>query len=233
MTLSPRVRLLILMLFALALLVALIFIPNPTYAQAPTDTPTPSLTPTPPPTYTPYPYSGITGLIGTATNIPALSLTPKPWNTPTRPAPGAAFYPPTLVLGSADEVEQEHGFEAISGLNMLKLGGYLATVAVGFYGWWSANFPQVVKGLRIFSIIVFLMAVLYALFKRFAPDLVSAANTWRQGEPAQPETDIERAVSRVQAREAAAAERRRQRDLDKLARSFLGLPETTRKKKKP
>lgn len=182
MALSGRLRLLLLILFTIALLLALIFIPNPTYAQSPTDTPTPSLTPSPPPTYTPFPYGELVDVIGTSTNVPALSLTPKPWYTPTRLAPGAAFNPPALQLGSPDEGEQAHGFEAISSLNVLKIGVYIATVISAFYGWWQVNFPTVVRGLRMFSILVFLIAVLYALFRRVAPELASRSNTWRQGQ---------------------------------------------------
>lgn len=175
---SPRLRLWILFLVALMLLLALVFIPNPTYAQTATLTPTPS----PQPTFTPFPLAEMIDLIGTPTDIPALSLTPKPWNTPTRLAPGAAFNPPPLVLGSPDEDEQAHGFEAISSLNVLKLGQFIATIVVGFYGWWSVNFPTVLRALRMFSILVFLIAVLYSLFKRFAPELASKTNNWRQGE---------------------------------------------------
>ncbi len=152
------------------------------FAQTATFTPSPTQTPTAQPTYTPYPYSMIQGTIGVPTAIPGLSLTPKPWYTPTRMTAGAAFLPPTLSLDGTDTDEQAHGFEAISNQNVLKLGIFLAGVVVGFYGWLQVNFYTVLRALRMFSILVFLMMVLYALFRRFAPELASKANNWRQGE---------------------------------------------------
>lgn len=147
-----------------------------------TPTPVPTSTPSPQPTFTPYSFDDMVGTLGIPSAIPALSMTPKPWNTPTPPVKGEPFSAPTFEVGtpSTDEAAV-HGFEAISQSNTLRLGAYIATIAVGFYQWANANFYDALRALRLMSIIVFLMGALFAIIRRFAPDLVSRANTWRNG----------------------------------------------------
>lgn len=151
-------------------------------AQSPTDTPTPQ------PTYTPYSFDDMVGTLGIPTQIPALSLTPKVWATPTRYAPGTPFLVPEMPVFLTPSAPIAHGFEAISEENVLELGRYFAEIAVGFYGWLVVTMPYVLRALRIISLIFFLMATLFAVMRRFAPELASAKTTlyeraerWRTG----------------------------------------------------
>lgn len=150
-------------------------------AQADTPTPSPAV-PTPGPTFTPYSFEDMVGTLGIPTPIPALSLTPKAWSTPARVGAGTPFQVPDFpAFGEpgAGENPVEHGFEAISEVNSLKLGEFFATTAVTFYGWLVVNFPGVVKTLRIVSILLFLMLVLFMILRRFAPKLSAAGNSFR------------------------------------------------------
>lgn len=173
-------------LLLIGLILLILFSSAAVSAQTATRTPspTPSGTPTPMPTFTPYPFDDMVGTLGIPSAIPALSLTPKPWDTPTPPPPGAAYTVPHLQLGTPDPSETVMpGFQAISESNSLRLGIYVAEVAVGFYEWLNVNFNSIVRALRILSLIVFLMAALYAIILRVAPDLASRANNWRNRPP--------------------------------------------------
>src|SRR5690606_26219379 len=116
-------------------------------AAAQTDTPVPTNTPLP--SATPFP----TYHWPTLTAIPALSLTPKVWATPTRPVLGTAFHPPPPPDLSIPDLNTAPGFDPIGEKNSISLFVYIVYVIVAFYGWLVVNASGLMRAMRIFTII--------------------------------------------------------------------------------
>jgi hypothetical protein len=131
-------------------------------AQAPTTTPTPQPLVTYFPTeyhqmFTPYPWAPLTPM-------PALSLTPRPWATPTRPTFGQPFAAPPLPDLSQPDLNQAYGFDAIGDENTGRLLIYFAEVLIGFYLWLTVNAGEIVRGMRILLIVLFIAYGIYSVW---------------------------------------------------------------------
>jgi hypothetical protein len=194
---------------ALVALLLLLTVALPVAAQTATPTPSPTTQVTPqfglpnvivvtalpppgtltpiPPTMTPADFSDLEALFDFPTPTPfpaarATLLAVIPDMTP-----GGAFVPPPLPdLGDTRFDTTAPGFTAISDWNIARLMDYLSLVAILFWAWLVANFPQLVAASRWFVIILMVLYGIYRVWRGSGyvpPDQEppSFARTFRDG----------------------------------------------------
>jgi hypothetical protein len=138
----------------------------PLIAHAQTSTPTPSPTQTPLPSYTPFSTYGWP----TLTAIPGLSLTPRPWYTPTPPVPGAAFDPgemPTIPVSTPIPDQPLPQFTALGDVEVLAWFAAIVYYTVTFWIYLYINFPMLILAGRVIALLLFLWRIAMRLTRRF------------------------------------------------------------------
>lgn len=115
---------------------------------------TPTLIPfTPPPSPTWLPTQTAFPSPGFSTNTPDATVQ-NAWPTPTRPVFGTPYQIPQLPNLTSPDLNQAEGFDSIGQNNTSTLAAYIVTVIVSFYGWLAVNYQGILRGLRIFSLIM-------------------------------------------------------------------------------
>jgi hypothetical protein len=167
-----------------ALPLLMLLLAAPVLAQTATPTPSPQPTSGAAATLAALPVYGEGTVLPTLTPMatvawPTLTpnaLVPVPWAGVglQEMTPGGAYDPPPFPeLNEPDlpGIETANGFMGINDANIAGFMVYMIDVGLGFYQWFSVNFPRVVVGARWFVIIMIVLYGMFLLWKgsKFAP----------------------------------------------------------------